>query len=69
MATTEHDHIDAVRDRLGTAFPQLPRPTIDETITSALAQFDGRSIRDFVPLLVERKAREMLRSKDDSQKV
>lgn len=63
MATTEHDHIDAVRDRLGTAFPDVPRPVIDETIASELARFDDRSIRDFVPLFVERKARETLRNR------
>ena len=62
MATTEHDHVDAVRDRLSTAFPDVPRPVIDATIETELARFDGRSIRDFVPLFVERKAREALRS-------
>lgn len=63
MSATEHDHIDAVRDRLGTAFPDVPRPVIDDTIAAELARFDGRSIRDFVPLFVERKAREALLSK------
>ncbi|MDV8022199.1 three-helix bundle dimerization domain-containing protein [Rhodococcus sp. IEGM 1330] len=58
---TEHDHIDAVRDRLKSTFSDIPRPVIDETVASELARFDGRKIRDFVPLFVERKARETLR--------
>jgi hypothetical protein len=63
MTTTEHEHIDAVRDRIGTLFPDVPRSVIDDTIAAEHARFDGNSIRDFVPLFVERKARETLRSK------
>ena len=64
MTTTEHEHIDAVRDRLGTLFPDVPRSVIDETIAAEHARFDGNSIRDFVPLFVERKARKALQSKN-----
>ncbi|MGV8874495.1 MAG: three-helix bundle dimerization domain-containing protein [Rhodococcus sp. (in: high G+C Gram-positive bacteria)] len=60
MTTTESDHIDAVRDRLGTAFPDLSRPEIDNAVSVEHARFDGRSIRDFVPLFVERNAKASL---------
>ncbi len=62
--TTEHEHIDAVRDRLGAQFPDVPRSVIDETIAAEHARFEGNSIRDFVPLFVERKARKALQAKD-----
>ncbi|MCC8930983.1 hypothetical protein C5142_03350 [Rhodococcus sp. BGS-1C] len=61
MTTTEDDHIAAVRDRLGTAFPDVPRPVIEDAVSAEHARFEGRSIRDFVPLLVERNARASLR--------
>ncbi|MDV6260074.1 three-helix bundle dimerization domain-containing protein [Rhodococcoides yunnanense] len=61
--TTEHEHIDAVRDRLSALFPDVSRSVIDETIAAEHARFEGNSIRDFVPLFVERKAREVLQAK------
>ncbi len=60
MTTTEGEHIDAVRDRLGSLFPDVPRSVIDDAIAAEHARFEGNTIRDFVPLFVERKARETL---------
>lgn len=62
MTTTENDHIAAVFERLGVEFPKVPRPVLEETITAELDRFQGRKIRDFVPLLVERNARESIRA-------
>ncbi|MCC8930134.1 three-helix bundle dimerization domain-containing protein [Rhodococcus sp. I2R] len=62
MTTTEEHHIDAVRDRLDAAFPDVPRRVIEDAIAAELARFEGRRVRDFVPLLVERNARESIRS-------
>lgn len=62
MTTTEHEHIDAVRDRLAALVPDVPRSVIADTIAAEHARFDGNSIRDFVPLFVERKARETLQT-------
>ena len=62
-STTEHEHIDAVRDRLGAQFPDVPRSVIDDTIAAEHARFEGNSIRDFVPLFVERKARKTLQAR------
>lgn len=60
MSTTEQDHLTAVSDRLGTLFPNTPADTIKAAVAAAHARFEGRSIRDFVPLLVERNARAAL---------
>ena len=38
-----------------------PRPTIHQTVTRLLAKYDDAAIRRYVPLLVRREARELLR--------
>ncbi len=53
-------HIDQVIDRLGTRFPDLPREGIEQVVRSAHEHFATGKVRDFVPLLVERLAREKL---------
>lgn len=49
----EEQHIDAVRDRLARRFPEIDRYVVDRAIDIAHHRFDGRPVRDFVPLLVE----------------
>ncbi|MFE5706082.1 three-helix bundle dimerization domain-containing protein [Rhodococcus koreensis] len=56
MSTSEEQHIDVVRRRLQGRFPDLDTRLIDEAIDAAHHRFDGRPVRDFVPLLVERAA-------------
>ncbi|MFC9556643.1 three-helix bundle dimerization domain-containing protein [Rhodococcus sp. NPDC056960] len=53
-------HIDQVIDRLDARFPDLPRESIEQVVRSAHAHFANGKVRDFVPLLVERLAREKL---------
>ncbi|MFC0453341.1 three-helix bundle dimerization domain-containing protein [Rhodococcus jostii] len=53
-------HIDQVIDRLGARFPELPRESIEQVVRSAHEHFAKGKVRDFVPLLVERLAREKL---------
>ncbi|MGW4339719.1 three-helix bundle dimerization domain-containing protein [Rhodococcus koreensis] len=53
---TEEQHLDAVRDRLARRFPDLDPDLVDRAIDLAHHRFDGRPVRDFVPLLVERAA-------------
>lgn len=53
-------HIDQVIDRLGTRFPDVPREGIEQVVRSAHEHFATGKVRDFVPLLVERLAREKL---------
>lgn len=65
--TTEQDHLVAVSDRLGTLFPDTPAAAIEQTVAAEHARFDGHKVRDFVPLLVERKARAALHRQDGHQ--
>lgn len=53
-------HIEQVIDRLGTRFPDLPREGIEQVVRLAHEHFAAGKVRDFVPLLVERLAREKL---------
>ncbi|HEY9417634.1 hypothetical protein AXA44_27450 [Rhodococcus sp. SC4] len=56
----EQLHLTRVIDRLQTRYPDVSRDTIDEVVRSAHGQFADRKVRDFVPLLVERAAREKI---------
>jgi hypothetical protein len=49
--------IAEVERRLATTYGDLPPDRISSAIQKAYAQFDQSRIRDFVPLLVERRAR------------
>ena len=39
----------------------IPRPTVQQTVTRLLAKYDDATIRRYVPLVVRREARELLR--------
>jgi hypothetical protein len=58
--TTEQVAIDRVRQRLSTRFAQVPSDRVSIAVQDALARFTDSAVRDFVPLLVERKAGEQL---------
>ncbi|BAH55947.1 MULTISPECIES: three-helix bundle dimerization domain-containing protein [Rhodococcus] len=53
-------HIERVIDRLDTRYPDIARESIEEVVRSAHAHFVNGKVRDFVPLLVERAARERI---------
>jgi hypothetical protein len=53
---TEHELIDDVRERLRTAFAEVPADEISAAVDRAHIRFQHSTIRDFVPLLVERRA-------------
>jgi hypothetical protein len=54
--------LDQVTDRLTRTFSDRLSPTqVDEAVSSIHHRFDDRPIRDFVPVLVERIARDELR--------
>ena len=58
----ERHALDQVADRLSRSFSGRFSPTqVDQTVSSIHHRFDGRPIRDFVPVLVERIARDELR--------
>ncbi|MFE3289993.1 three-helix bundle dimerization domain-containing protein [Rhodococcus sp. NPDC059234] len=52
----EQRHIEFVIERLARKHPEVPTPTVRAIVAAAHAHFAGRRVRDFVPLLVERKA-------------
>ena len=39
----------------------IPRPNVHQTVTRLLAKYDDATIRRYVPLLVRREARELLK--------
>lgn len=47
--------------RMRERFPEVGTEDVDELVVSLHHQFDGRPIRDFVPVLVERDAVTRLR--------
>jgi hypothetical protein len=48
--------IDEVEQRLGQRFAQLPSEEITHAVTRAHARFAQSPVRDFISLLVERRA-------------
>jgi hypothetical protein len=54
---SEQAMIAEVEQRLAASYSHIPPDQITRTVQTAHARFDGSSVRDFVPLLVERRAR------------
>jgi len=53
-------HVTRVIDRLETRHPDISREAIEEVVRSAHSHFADRKVCGFVPLLVERAAREKI---------
>ncbi|MCZ8380181.1 hypothetical protein O6P37_15010 [Mycobacterium sp. CPCC 205372] len=53
---SEQQVIDQITDRLTGRYAAVPVETVTKVVHDKHVQFDGRPIRDFVPLLVERHA-------------
>ncbi|WP_430459241.1 three-helix bundle dimerization domain-containing protein [Rhodococcus qingshengii] len=56
----EERHLVRITERLHTKFPHATTEAINSSVTHAYARFDGTPIRDYIPVLVERRAREQL---------
>ncbi|PYE19274.1 hypothetical protein DFR67_103186 [Williamsia limnetica] len=56
----EQQHIAMIADVLRTKHDTIPADTVNKAVDEAYRRFDGQPIRDFVPLLVERRAQELL---------
>jgi hypothetical protein len=54
--SSEAASIDEVRDRLVRKFSHVPKEQISTTVAQVHARFEHSRIRDFIPLLVERRA-------------
>lgn len=62
----ENDAIRGVVERLTNAFSATHSPAeVESAVAKALASFTDRPVRDFVPVLVERKARMLLTGTSD----
>lgn len=62
MTTSEDEHraVEDITARLVAEFSQTPREHVSAIVGEAHKELDGTPIRDFVPILVERQARERL---------
>lgn len=56
----ELQHIEMIASTLKVKHADTPADTVTEIVDDAYSRFDGQPIRDFVPLLVERRAQERL---------
>ena len=56
-ATSEAEAINRVTHRLRQQFPELPAETVETSVHQHHQIFDGRPVRDFIPILVERATR------------
>jgi hypothetical protein len=57
---SEADAVRQVATRLAQQFPELPAEDVQRAVYGTYAKFDGRPVRDFVPVLVERASRDNL---------
>ncbi len=53
---SEQQIIAGVADRLTRKYPNFAAETVTEVVRDTHARFDGRPVREYVPLLVERLA-------------
>ena len=53
---SEVDQLGEVERRMVAKYPDLPQAQVSQVIAQAHKRFAGSPIRDFVPLLVERRA-------------
>jgi len=55
--SSEASQIDEVRERLVRKFSHIPKDHISAAVAQAHARFEHSTVRDFIPLLAERRAR------------
>lgn len=60
-ANAEHTPIDAVIQRLTERFPTVTPERVASVVHEELRQFDNARVTDFVPVLVEHEAHDVLR--------
>jgi hypothetical protein len=54
---SEQTVIEELVERLTNRYPAVSKSTVESVVHDVHARFDGRPLRDYVPLLVERHAR------------
>ena len=66
-ARTEQQAIEQVIDRLSRRFAGTPKDEIADRVHAEFDSFAGSRVRDFIPILVERAARDSLAGADQRQ--
>ena len=59
--SAEDRAITEIVERLAKQFPQVPTGEVEQVVSQSRPEFDQAPIRDFVPLFVERGAKQRLR--------
>ena len=54
IESSEQTIVDQVADRLTRKYPTIPPDTLTAVVRRVHARFEGRPVREYVPLLVER---------------
>lgn len=54
--------VRAARDQLSVEFPTVPSASLDDLIAHELHRYDDATVRDFVPMFVQRAVRDGLRA-------
>jgi hypothetical protein len=57
---TEEQVIDQLADRLVPVYPAIEPERVSRVVHEEYTRYEGSSIRDYIPLLVERHAKEEL---------
>jgi hypothetical protein len=60
IESSEQTIIEHLVERLTNRYPAISESTVASVVRDVHARFDGRPLRDFIPLLVERNARSEL---------
>jgi hypothetical protein len=60
IGLSEQSGIDQLVVRLTNRYPTIAKATVESVVHDVHARFDGRPLRDYIPLLVERSARSEL---------
>ena len=61
-ANNEQIALARLTERLSKQFPEISQEQIEQLVRGRHAEFEGRPVRDFVPILVERGVRAQLRT-------
>ncbi|MCP2369746.1 uncharacterized protein YutE (UPF0331/DUF86 family) [Agromyces terreus] len=54
--------VEEVVDRLVEKYPGVDRRTVEQIVAEEHHEFDGRRVRDFVPVLVEKSAKKRVKA-------
>lgn len=58
----EQRSVDEVIDRLAGKYPEVDRAQIEQIVADEHQSFEGRPVRDFVPVLVEKSAKKRVKA-------